>query len=99
MAIAKKSARPTRSKTVTPRRRQPEAREGMRMLGLIRGINVGTAKRVAMADLKIGIEAFGYTGVQTLLNSGNVVFTSPKDDAAKAAARIARLLAGPLGVP
>src|SRR5262245_13048828 len=69
------------------------------MAALIRGINVGTAKRVAMADLRAGIEGFVYTGVRTLLNSGNVVFTSPQDDAAKAAARIEKLLAGPLGVP
>jgi len=74
-------------------------RTGTRMAALIRGINVGTAKRVAMAELRDGIEVLGYADVHTLLNSGNVVFTSPKDDAAKAAARIEKLLAGPLGVP
>lgn len=46
-----------------------------RCVALLRGINVGTAKRVAMADLRAMFEALGYTDVVTLLNSGNVVFT------------------------
>ena len=48
-----------------------------RHVALIRGINVGTAKRVAMADLRALIESLGYRDVATLLNSGNVVFTVP----------------------
>ena len=36
------------------------------------------AKRVAMADLRTLVEGLGYTDVRTLLNSGNVVFTSPR---------------------
>lgn len=43
-------------------------------LALLRGINVGTAKRVPMAELKGALEDLGATGVRTLLNSGNVVF-------------------------
>jgi uncharacterized protein (DUF1697 family) len=42
---------------------------------LLRGINVGHAKRVAMADLRRVLESLGATGVRTLLNSGNAVFT------------------------
>jgi uncharacterized protein (DUF1697 family) len=45
-------------------------------VALLRGINVGKAKRVAMADLRAAIESLGYTDVRTLLNSGNAVFTS-----------------------
>jgi uncharacterized protein (DUF1697 family) len=45
-------------------------------IALLRGINVGKAKRVAMADLRAAIESLGYTEVRTLLNSGNAVFTS-----------------------
>lgn len=45
-------------------------------IALLRGINVGTAKRIAMADLKRIVESLGCTGVKTLLNSGNVVFTT-----------------------
>ncbi|HEX9565656.1 MAG TPA: DUF1697 domain-containing protein [Gemmatimonadaceae bacterium] len=45
-------------------------------IGLLRGINVGKAKRVAMADLRASMESLGYGDVRTLLASGNVVFTS-----------------------
>lgn len=45
-------------------------------IALLRGINVGKAKRIAMADLKAVVESLDGTGVKTLLNSGNVVFTS-----------------------
>ena len=43
-------------------------------IALLRGINVGTAKRVAMAELRTMVAELGYTDVRTLLNSGNVVF-------------------------
>src|SRR5688500_6324876 len=68
-----------------------------RHVALIRGINVGKAKRVAMADLRALVEGLGYTDVRTLLNSGNVVFTAPGADA-KAAARIEAALAKETGV-
>ncbi len=42
---------------------------------LLRGINVGTAKRVAMADLRALLTDAGYTEVRTHLNSGNVILT------------------------
>jgi len=47
-----------------------------RYAALLRGINVGTAKRVSMADLKALYERLGLTDVKTLLNSGNIVFTA-----------------------
>jgi uncharacterized protein (DUF1697 family) len=43
-------------------------------VALLRGINVGRAKRVAMADLCATVEGLGCRDVRTLLNSGNVVF-------------------------
>jgi uncharacterized protein (DUF1697 family) len=46
-------------------------------VALLRGINVGTAKRVAMQDLRELMAGLGYTNVRTLLNSGNIVFTAP----------------------
>jgi uncharacterized protein (DUF1697 family) len=49
-----------------------------RRAALLRGINIGTAKRVAMADLRKIVEDLGYADVRTLLNSGNVVFTVRK---------------------
>lgn len=67
-------------------------------VALIRGINVGKAKRVAMADLRREIEALGYTDVKTLLNSGNVVFTVPKKARGEPRERIEAVLAKRLGV-
>jgi uncharacterized protein (DUF1697 family) len=52
-------------------------RQFMMHVALIRGINVGTAKRVAMADLRASLEARGLRNVTTLLNSGNVIFSDP----------------------
>ena len=50
-----------------------------RSVALFRGINVGTAKRVSMAELRELFESLGCSGVETILNSGNVVFTSKKE--------------------
>jgi uncharacterized protein (DUF1697 family) len=47
-----------------------------RFVALLRGVNVGGNKRVPMADLRVALEALGYTNVRTLLNSGNAVFDS-----------------------
>jgi uncharacterized protein (DUF1697 family) len=68
-----------------------------RYVALVRGINVGRAKRVAMADLRSLFECLGHRDVRTLLNSGNVVFTG-SHGAARAASRIERAMAGRLGV-
>jgi uncharacterized protein (DUF1697 family) len=69
-----------------------------KQVALIRGINVGRAKRVAMADLRALVEDLGYGDVRTLLNSGNVVFTTPRAAPGDAAARIAKALLAGLGV-
>jgi uncharacterized protein (DUF1697 family) len=47
-------------------------------IALVRGINVGRAKRVAMAELRNLITDLGYDHVRTLLNSGNVVFAGER---------------------
>jgi uncharacterized protein (DUF1697 family) len=47
-------------------------------IALLRGINVGKAKRIAMADLREIFVELGYGNVRTLLNSGNVIFDSPR---------------------
>jgi uncharacterized protein (DUF1697 family) len=46
-------------------------------IGLLRGINVGGNKMVAMAELREMITALGFSDVKTLLQSGNVVFRGP----------------------
>jgi uncharacterized protein (DUF1697 family) len=61
-------------------------------VALLRGINVGRAKRVAMADLRALVEGLGYEGVRTLLNSGNVVFAARPSDRRDHAARIEKAL-------
>jgi uncharacterized protein (DUF1697 family) len=48
-----------------------------RYVALLRGINVGTARRVPMPRLREILTARGYADVRTLLNSGNVVLDSP----------------------
>lgn len=47
-----------------------------RFVALLRGVNVGGNNRVPMADLRTILEDLGFTGVRTLLNSGNAVFES-----------------------
>jgi uncharacterized protein (DUF1697 family) len=74
------------------------SRSGVTQVALLRGVNVGSAKRVAMADLRALVEGLGYSGVRTLLNSGNVVYDAPGVAPAKAAARIEKALAADLGV-
>jgi uncharacterized protein (DUF1697 family) len=67
-------------------------------VALIRGINVGRAKRVAMSDLRAIVEDLGYGDVRTLLNSGNVVFTVPASGRKGPAARIEEAMAARLGI-
>jgi uncharacterized protein (DUF1697 family) len=45
-----------------------------RFVALLRGINVGGAKRMPMAELRELLASLGYRNVRTLLASGNVVF-------------------------
>ena len=71
---------------------------GGRHIALIRGINVGRAKRVAMADLRDLVEMLGYVDVSTLLNSGNILFTIPRGSGAGAAGRIERALLARLAI-
>ena len=59
-----------------------------RHIALLRGINVGKAKRVPMADLRALIEALGYANVRTLLNSGNAVFDAKAGTPAAHARRL-----------
>ncbi|MCX4987771.1 MULTISPECIES: DUF1697 domain-containing protein [unclassified Streptomyces] len=47
---------------------------------LLRGINVGGAKKVPMAELRTLMEGLGYGDVRTYLQSGNAVFSSGHGD-------------------
>ncbi|MCI0351600.1 MAG: DUF1697 domain-containing protein [Acidobacteriales bacterium] len=57
-------------------------------VALLRGINVGGHKMVAMSDLRDLCEALGFSEVKSLLQSGNLVFQSDR----RAGAALERLL-------
>lgn len=69
-----------------------------RYVALFRGINVGKAKRIAMADLRELLGTLGYADVATLLNSGNAVFTGNAEPPATHALRIREAVRKQLGV-
>jgi uncharacterized protein (DUF1697 family) len=52
-----------------------------RLIALLRGINLGSKRRVPMADLRALMDELGYTDVRTVLASGNAIFTGPKAEA------------------
>ncbi|GAA5139333.1 DUF1697 domain-containing protein [Pseudonocardia adelaidensis] len=64
---------------------------------LLRGINLGRAKRVAMADLRALLEDAGYPAARTHLNSGNVVLTGENADPVEHAGRIEDAIHARLG--
>ncbi len=67
-----------------------------RHIALLRGINLGPNRRVAMTDLRDLLTAAGYGDVQTYLQSGNVLLSS--DSAAKhLGAELAQRLRAGLG--
>lgn len=67
-------------------------------VALLRGINVSKTKRVPMAELRTLLAELGYTGVATLLNSGNAVFRAAKGAPAKHATEIAAAISNKLKV-
>ena len=67
-------------------------------VALLRGVNVGRAKRVAMADLRKMVGDLGYDGVRSVLNSGNLVFSGPPRPQDEVAAQIEEALVLKLGV-
>jgi len=46
-------------------------------VALVRGINVGGARKLPMAELAEVVASLGHGEVQTFIQTGNVVFTSP----------------------
>jgi uncharacterized protein (DUF1697 family) len=67
-------------------------------VALLRGINVGGNKRVAMADLRSVLTGLGHTEVRTLLQSGNAVFSSTQRKPEKIARDLEQALARELGM-
>ncbi|HOX27165.1 MAG TPA: DUF1697 domain-containing protein [Candidatus Krumholzibacteria bacterium] len=65
---------------------------------LLRGVNVGRANRIAMADLRDVLESLGHTGVRTLLNSGNAVFQASGGRPERLAVAIEKAIEDRLGL-
>lgn len=65
-------------------------------VALLRGVNIGKARRVPMSEFRSTLAGLGYTSVTTLLNSGNAVFSATSGTPARHAASIAAGLAAHL---
>lgn len=70
----------------------------MKYVALLRGINVGAAKSISMAELARVFGELGFTGVKTLLRSGNVVFETDAALQADAASVIEAAVLAATGV-
>lgn len=64
----------------------------------IRGINLGPSNKIAMPRLRELAEGLGWAAVSTYINSGNLVFSSPKKPATLER-ELARALAAEMGKP
>jgi len=53
------------------------------MIALLRAVNLIGSKSIAMADLRGLVEALGHADVQTVVQSGNVIFSTPSRSPAK----------------
>ena len=58
-----------------------------RFVVLLRGVNVGKAKRVPMTDFEALLSGIGCTSATTLLNSGNAVVEAPPQASATLAGK------------
>lgn len=67
-------------------------------LALLRGINVGKAKRISMTDLRSLLEGLGHTDVATVGVSGNAVFSSSSRSEAALATAIEKAITAELGM-
>lgn len=66
-------------------------------IALLRGINVGSHNRVAMADLRELLASLGYNDARTLVQSGNIVLTADVSSE-QLALELEREIAGRFGV-
>ncbi len=66
-------------------------------VALLRGINLGSRKRISMGDLRALFETLGLEGVRTYVVSGNVVFESARRGRALLAGEIERAIESTLG--
>lgn len=72
---------------------------GQTYTAFLRGINVGGHHKVPMADLRKEMHKLGFENVQTLLNSGNIIFEGKPDREDKLEEEIADHLGKVFGFP
>lgn len=73
--------------------------EKLNYIAFLRGINVGGYHKVPMSELQTSFESMGFTGVKTLLNSGNVFFQGEYSEEEALEEKIADQLAKTFGFP
>lgn len=64
----------------------------MRMIALLRGINVGGNRKVSMAELRTVAAEAGFSQIETYINSGNLLFDPAKMNASQASAQLERAI-------
>jgi uncharacterized protein (DUF1697 family) len=67
-------------------------------IGLLRAVNLGGSTQVSMDALRTLLTRMGFEGVQSLLQSGNIVFRSPERDETKLERRLEERVAKDLGL-
>lgn len=67
-------------------------------VALLRGVNVGRNRRIAMADLRTSLAELGYDNVHTYLQSRNVVFVAPEEPEESVASAIEHRLVRDFGM-
>lgn len=68
-------------------------------VAFLRGINVGGHHKIPMAELRNIMGEMGFSGVVTLLNSGNVIFDSPANSVEKLEKLISEKIENFFGFP
>ena len=66
-------------------------------IALLRGINVGGKNLIRMADLKECFEASGFEDVSTYIQSGNVLFSAPRQSRAALVTTVEGILSDRFG--
>lgn len=68
-------------------------------IALLRGINVGGKNKIDMKLLKKAFEQAGMNQVETYINSGNIVFTSPSESKTELARTLEKAILDSFGLP
>ncbi len=68
-------------------------------IALLRGINLGRNRKVGMADLREVARSIGHADARTWIQSGNLLFSSPRRNAEQLALELERVIADRLRIP